>query len=170
MTGAKEHPPGGAESVIDTPSLHPMNPKLGEGPRFNSTERWVMRRSSTRGVLRPPKRGGRGPVGVLRPSRRGGRGPVGVLRPSKRGGQGPVGVLRPSKRDGREPGGVLRPSKRARWGVGPVGSGPCVVATLHIGGWVFLAERPVMGRTAGAVREAAGPGQWRGVSSTTHAG
>ena len=25
-----------------------MNPKLGEGPRLSSTERWVMRRSSTR--------------------------------------------------------------------------------------------------------------------------
>ena len=31
MTGAKEHPPGGAESVIDMPSLHPMNPKWGGG-------------------------------------------------------------------------------------------------------------------------------------------
>ena len=73
---------------LKSPSLYPMNPKMGEGPRFNSTERWVMRRSSTRGVLRPPKRGGRGPVGVL------------------------------------------RPSKRARWGVGPVRSGPGVVV-LH---------------------------------------
>ena len=33
---------------LKSPSLHPMNPKWGEGPRFNSTERWVMRRSRTR--------------------------------------------------------------------------------------------------------------------------
>jgi hypothetical protein len=39
VSGAGEHPPGGAESVIDTPSLHPMNPEMGEGPRFDSTER-----------------------------------------------------------------------------------------------------------------------------------
>ena len=32
---------------LKSPSLHPMNPKMGEGPRFNSTERWVMRRSRT---------------------------------------------------------------------------------------------------------------------------
>ena len=33
VTGAKEHLPGGAESVTDAPPLHPRNPKLGEGPR-----------------------------------------------------------------------------------------------------------------------------------------
>ena len=34
MTGAKEHLPGGAESVTDAPPLHPRNPKLGEGPKL----------------------------------------------------------------------------------------------------------------------------------------
>ena len=110
---------------LKSPSLHPMNPKLGEGPRFNSTERWVMRRSSTRwGTATVEKRRSRARWGTETVQKRRSRARWGTETVQKRRSRARWGTATVQKR-----------RSRTRWGTAtveksPVGRRPCVVRTL----------------------------------------